>query len=142
MPSKSAHLIAFLTIFIVSAVSHRFVYVHARALVRRDFQRRHEAVVRWMAVLFVVMDLPFVYLFFNRWLAPGHDDLTRALLYPFSLWQALMMFWTAILLVRLFVRRTSKVGVSVVRAGISSVRLARERSDSGATSPLEAEIQR
>lgn len=140
MPSRSAHLIAFLTIFVVSAASHRFVYVHARALIKRDFQKQ-TAMLRWTAALFVIMDLPFLYLFFNRWLAAGHDDLTRALLYPFSLWQALMMFWTALLLVRMFLRRTTKVGASVVRTGIRSVRAARSRSDSAPASPLEPEVQ-
>ena len=133
MPSKSAHLIAFLTIFVVSAASHRFVYVHAKALVQRDFRKRRQAILRGMAVLFVVMDLPFLYLFFSRWLAAGHDTLTRAVLYPFSLWQALMIFWTVILLVRLVMRRTARAGVSVVRAGVSGVRAIRTRSDSATT---------
>lgn len=132
MPSKSAHLIAFLTIFFVSAASHRFVFVHVRELIRKDFARRADALIRWTAGIFLVMDLPFAYLFFSRWMAAGHDYLTRALLYPFSLWQALMLFWTAILLLRFVLHRTTQAGVSVVRYARSA------RSDK-TSDALEAE---
>jgi hypothetical protein len=115
MPSKSAHLIAFLVVFAISAASHRFVYVHVRALIRRDFSRWSRTVIRATAGLFILLDLPFIYLFLSKWLASGHDELTRALLYPFSLWQALMLFWTIILLARLFVTRTVRAGTTVVR---------------------------
>ena len=132
MPSKSAHLIAFLTIFLVSAGSHRFVYVHLRGLIRKDFRQRAKGLVRLAACLFVIMDLPFLYLFLSKWIASGHDQLTRALLYPFSLWQSLMLFWTAILLGRFFLRRSAYAGVSLVRY------IRAERMPS-ATESLEAE---
>jgi hypothetical protein len=132
MPSKSAHLIAFLTIFLVSAGSHRFVYVHLRELIRKDFRRRSTELVRLAAGVFVLMDLPFLYLFLSKWISAGHDQITRALLYPFSLWQALMLFWTAILLVRFFLRRSAYAGVSLVRY------IRAERMPS-ATESLEAE---
>jgi hypothetical protein len=115
MPSKSAHLIAFLSIFALSAASHRFVYVHLKQLILRDFTRRAKAVRRSAATLFLLMELPFVYLFLSKWIAAGHDVTTRILIYPFTLWQGLMLFWTAILLVRLFVRRTATAGVSIAR---------------------------
>ncbi len=97
MPSKTAQLIAFLSVFLVSAGLHRFVYANLKRVLLRDYPRSSKRLVRIAWVVFVVMDGPFLFIFLRPHLHLELSTLTKALIYPFSVWQAIMILWAVIL---------------------------------------------
>src|SRR5437016_3890976 len=97
MPSKAAQLIAFFAVLLVSAALHRYVYANLKRVLLRDYPRWGIRLVRTMMVLFIVMDSPFLFLFLRPRIHADLTMLTRVLLYPFSVWQAIMILWAIIL---------------------------------------------
>lgn len=98
MPSRAAHLIAFLTIVIVSVSCHVYIFRQFARMIRRDFPRRQKAILLVAKILFVYFELPFVYMFFWRHISADVSGLTRFLMYPFAVWQIVMLVWAAILI--------------------------------------------
>lgn len=102
MPSRTANIIAFLTIASLLVSSHVFVFRQLRSLILRDFPARAATLLRIAKAVFIYFDLPFLYLFFFKSLtsSDGADLslITTFLIYPFAVWQFLMIVWTVILL--------------------------------------------
>ena len=97
MPTRAAHLIAFLTIVLLSTGLHVYIYRQLARLVRRDFPRQAKTGLRIAKVLFVYFELPFLYLFFWKHLTFDTSVLTTFLVFPFAVWQMVMLVWGAIL---------------------------------------------
>lgn len=97
MPSRAAHLIAFLAIVAISVSAHIYVYRQFAKVVRHDFPRHKDRILRWARALFIYFELPFLYIFFGRQITFDASLLTTILVYPFAAWQVLMLVWTIIL---------------------------------------------
>ncbi|MDP4199994.1 MAG: hypothetical protein Q8922_07340 [Bacteroidota bacterium] len=123
MPSKAAQIIAYLSVLVVSVLLHRFVYANLRRVLLRDYPKSGQKLTRLSRILFVVMDSPFLYLYF-RGMMPQHVVVaTTWLLYPFAVWQSIMLLWAAILMPFAMWRRTGAFGLLRLR---EKVRIDRE----------------
>ena len=122
MPSKTAQLIAFLSVLLISVSLHRFVYSNLKRVLLRDYPKLGPRLVRAAMVLFVVMDSPFIFLYLRGKLHMEMTTLSRVLLYPFSVWQAVMILWAVILVPFVMWRRRERLGVALVRESIRKVR--------------------
>jgi hypothetical protein len=125
MPSKAAQLIAFFGVLTISVSLHRYVFLNLKRVILRDYPRIGERLVRAALVLFIIMDSPFVFLFVKSKIHESLTVLTRALIYPFSVWQALMLVWAALLVPVSIWRRRERLGARVVRNGLRRVRNSR-----------------
>jgi hypothetical protein len=104
MPSKSTYLIAFLVVTTLSFALHFFVFAQLKRLLRKDFGMRAKGWIRAAGVVFIGMDFLFVLLFFRKqipWDIPG---ISQILLYPFTVWQFLMLVWGAVLIPQVLAR--------------------------------------
>jgi hypothetical protein len=98
MPSRAAHLIAFLTITLVSVSCHVYIFRQFARMIRRDFPGRAGSLLKVAKPLFVYFDLPFIYLFLWKHIPEHPPEVTQFLLYPFTVWQIVMLVWAVILL--------------------------------------------
>lgn len=129
MPSKTSQHLAFFFVLLVSVGLHRYVYANFRRILLRDFPNVGQKLVRSALTLFIVMDLPFAFIYF-RWMVHGeHATITRMLLYPFSIWQAFMFMWTIILVPFSMWRSRERLGVAWVRERIQRIRTAEVLTD-------------
>ena len=115
MPSKVAQIIAFLAVLGISASLHRFVYANLKRILLRDYPKAGPRLVRIARVLFIVMDSPFVYLYFRSGMSPAVMDATTWLIYPFAIWQAIMLMWSVILVPFVAWRRTHGFGLGMLQ---------------------------
>ncbi|HET6400622.1 MAG TPA: hypothetical protein VFH95_04405 [Candidatus Kapabacteria bacterium] len=97
MPSKSAQHIAFFFVLLVSAGLHWYVYANLKRVLLRDYPKLGQRLAKSALALFIVMDLPFAFLFFRGDLHGDLTTLTRFLIYPFSVWQTIMLMWAIVL---------------------------------------------
>lgn len=97
MPNKETYLITFLVVASLTFGMQYFVFRQLRRLIRRDFP---EKVAKWIPRIkwtFVLMNIPVAYLFFRRPLNFDVAVITQVMLYPYTIWQFLMMMWLVIL---------------------------------------------
>ncbi|GEM_PF-2107489 len=106
MPSKAAQHIAFFFVLLASAGLHYYVFTNFKRLLLRDYPRLGKRLVRIAAWTFILMDSPFLFLFVRGWLSFDQTVLTRVLLYPFSIWQSVLLLWSVILVPISLWRRT------------------------------------
>jgi hypothetical protein len=126
------YLIAFLSVAVVSGALHYYVYRNYKRVLLRDFPVRGPKLLRWVRVLFFVMEIPFVLMFFRKQI-PGDVSLaTILILFPFTIWQFLMFVWGMVLLPQTLFRILRK-GFRKLR-GESVVSKASLRSESN---PME-----
>ena len=97
MPSKAAQLIAFFFVLLVSAALHRYVYLNLKRLIQHDYPNAAQKLMVIARVLFIAMDTPFLFIFFRGRIHAELTTLTRVVLYPFSVWQAIMLMWALVL---------------------------------------------
>ncbi len=122
MPSKESQHLAFFFVLLVSIGLHRYVFLHLRHILRPDFPQIAPLLVRIALILFIAMDLPFVFIYFRGQLHGELTLVTRDLLYPFSVWQALLFMWAVILMPFSLWRRRDRLGMGWIRARIASLR--------------------
>ena len=104
MPSKASYLFFFIGTAIVLISAQTFVYFQLRRLVRKDFPHRAKKAVPIIRWIFIVMNLPILFLFFRRNIPFDVSLLTNILLYPFTIWQFLILLWTLVLLPVVMIR--------------------------------------
>jgi hypothetical protein len=97
MPSKAAQLIAFFSVLLISVALHRYVYKNLKRLIQRDYPKISRRIIPIARVLFIAMDSPFLFLFFRNHINAELTTISRVLLYPFSVWQAVMLMWAIVL---------------------------------------------
>ena len=98
MPSKATYLAFFIGTSLVLILAQVFVYFQLRRILRRDFPDRAQKwvpIIRW---IFLAMNIPLVFLFFRHDIKADIPTLTKILLYPFTIWQFLILLWTLILI--------------------------------------------
>src|ERR1043166_6693280 len=98
MPSKSSYLLFFLATSLVLILAQMFVYFQLRRILRRDFSERAKKAVPIIRWIFIAMNLPLLFLFFRRNITADIPTLTNMMLYPFTIWEFLMLMWAIILL--------------------------------------------
>jgi hypothetical protein len=98
MPSKQVYLYFFLGTTLVLVISELFVYFQLRRILRRDFPERAKKTVPVIRWTFILMNIPVIFLFFRRDIKADVPALTKILLYPFTVWQFLILLWTVILI--------------------------------------------
>jgi hypothetical protein len=98
MPSKGSYLLFFLGTSFVLIAAQTFVYFQLRRFIRHDFPQKAKKVVPLVRWIFIAMNLPLVFLFFRRDIKVDIPTLTNILLYPFTVWEFLILMWTAILI--------------------------------------------
>lgn len=140
MPSRAAHLIAFLTIVGVSVGLHIYIFRQLARMIRRDFPNRQKSILQAAKAAFVYFELPFLYMFFWKHISADVTALTQILMYPFAVWQMVMLVWGVILVpiglmrskaVRVFSRSTKKLILKpIAKAARKSLRsVVRTRQD-------------
>jgi hypothetical protein len=127
MPSKAAQVIAYFFVLIVSALLHRFVYANLKRVLLRDYPKSGEKLVRIGRIVFFAMDAPFIYIYFRGGMPQELVVATTWLLYPFAIWQAIMLLWALILAPFAVWRRTGAFGFLRLR---ERIRVSRENRDS------------
>jgi hypothetical protein len=113
MPSKAAQLIAFFAVLLISVALHRYVYRNLIRLLLRDYPKRGRRLAGIARTLFIVMDSPFLFLFVRSHIHAELATVTRVLLYPFSVWQAVMLMWAIVLVPFSLWRRRKRVTVAI-----------------------------
>ena len=98
MPSKTSYLFFFLGTSFVLIAAQTFVYLQLRKFIRNDFPLRAKKLVPMIRWFFIVMNLPLVFLFFRRDIKSDIPTLTNILLYPFTVWEFVILLWTFILI--------------------------------------------
>ena len=93
MPSKGAYLLSFLIVAVLSIGMHMAIFRRLKKLFLQDFTKIGPKLVITARVFFIYFDLPFLFLFVRRWIDEDVSELTRFLLYPFVVWQFLLVVW-------------------------------------------------
>ncbi|HYM19382.1 MAG TPA: hypothetical protein VEW28_00085 [Candidatus Kapabacteria bacterium] len=98
MPSKETYLIYFFVISGLLLLLQWFIYHRLAKIIRRDFPERARRVLRIIRLFFFLMNIPLLFLFFRRQIHAELPMLTNILFLPFTVWQGLIIIWTAILI--------------------------------------------
>ena len=139
MPSKGAHLAAFLVVLLISVVGHLFVYRNLRRVLVRDFPRQALDLVQYAKYLFILMDLPFIFVYFRNRIDLELTLASKIILYPFAAWQALMILWVGILIpVSLWRNIVKPAGIRVLKRDLRR----RRKSAAFDTDVIRPAIQR
>ncbi len=88
---------------------HWYVFANLKRVLKRDYPKLGRRLVRISLSLFLIMDSPFLFLYFQ---GSFHSTLTlvsHVLVYPFLVWQTIMLMWVIILLPFTLWRRTKKI---------------------------------
>src|ERR1039457_4066738 len=125
MPSKTSQHIAFYVVLIVSVLLHRYVYANLKRVLLRDYPRLGPKLVRIVRWVFLALDAPFAFVYFRNQIPSDADFLTRALLYPFLVWQTIMLMW-AIILVPFSIVRREKMGVAFIKRWLRNRKMSEE----------------
>jgi hypothetical protein len=97
MPSRAWHIAAYLSVLAVSFTLHRFVYLNLKRVLLRDYPKRGERLAKWAKRLFVALDTPFLFLYFRSGMPEEIVRVTTGILYPFAVWQSIMLMWSVVL---------------------------------------------
>ena len=94
-----------------------FVYRQLRRYIRLNFP---EKAAKWIAIskwVFLIMNIPVALVYFRRQIAPDATTVTNIILYPYTVWVFLLIFWTIILIPIVAVRilRTNVFKKAAVR---------------------------
>ena len=109
MPSRIWQIAAFLIVLSLSVLLHRFVFLNLKRVLLRDYPKSGERMAAWAKVLFIAMDTPFLFLYFRSAMNEIVAGLTTAILYPFAVWQAVMIMWSVVLMPFVMWRRTKSL---------------------------------
>jgi hypothetical protein len=104
MPSKGSYLVFFIGTSLVLISAQVFVYFQLRRLLRRDFGQRAKPVILFIRWFFIAMNVPLLFLFFRRDIHADIPTLTNIMLYPFTVWEFLMLMWALILIPIVIIR--------------------------------------
>jgi hypothetical protein len=126
MPSKTSQHIAFYVVLVVSVIFHRYVYANLKRILLRDYPKLGPKLVRIARWVFIAMDTPFFFVYFRNLITFETDFITRLILYPFLVWQTIMLMWTIILVPFSIIRR-EKMGVAYIKRKIRNRKLSKEK---------------
>jgi hypothetical protein len=88
---------------------HWYVFNNLKRVLRRDYVKTGKRLIRGFLVLFVLMDVPFFFLWFQGSFHATLTLLNHIIIYPFLVWQTIMLMWAVILFPFTLFRRTRKM---------------------------------
>jgi hypothetical protein len=97
MPTKTASLIFFLIAASMTFGLQYFVYRQLRRLIHKDFPEKAARFIKTAKWVFILMNIPVVFLFIKGRINVDMGLLSQIMLYPYTIWQFLMMMWAVIL---------------------------------------------
>lgn len=112
MPKGSYIAFFFFSVVMMAALQF-FVYSELRRYIRTSFPESAAKLMRRLRWVFYIMNIPVILLFFRRELAAEWPVVTNVILYPYTVWVFLLLFWTVILI--------PIVAVRVMRLGVTKV---------------------
>lgn len=77
---------------------HRYVYANLKRVLLRDYPKLGRKLARIALWMFILLDTPFLFIYFRGLFHAEMTILSRVLLYPFLIWQTIMLMWVLILL--------------------------------------------
>lgn len=95
---KGSYILFFLLTTGVFAVLQYFVFRQLRRYIRTYFA---DKAAKWMTSfkwVFIIMNIPVVLMYFRRELAAEFPLVTNIILYPYTVWIFLLIFWTLVLI--------------------------------------------
>jgi len=98
MPNKETYFIFFIVISSLLVLMQMFVYFWLRRILRRDFPIRSQKWIPRIKWTFIVMNLPIALIFFWRQIKVEMNTLSKFVFYPFTVWEAIIIVWTVILI--------------------------------------------
>jgi hypothetical protein len=128
MPSKTSQHIAFFVVLIVSVIFHRYVYANLKRVLLRDYPKLGRRLVRIARWTFIALDAPFIFMYFRNLISGDLIMLTRLILYPFLIWQTVMLMW-AVILVPFSIIRREKMGVAYIKRWIRNRKISKMDND-------------
>ena len=132
MPTKLSHLVAFLTVTCITLALHRYVYGHLRRVLLRDYPTLGPRLARIAGWFFVVMDTPFLFVYFRNRINADLSTASRVITYPFSVWLAVTFLWAVLLVPVTLFRHRERLGGRVAKQVIARAR-GRKRSPQDTT---------
>jgi hypothetical protein len=97
VPNKETYLITFLVVASLTFGMQYFVFRQLQRLIKKDFPLKITTWIPRIKWTFILMNIPVAYLFFRRPLKIDVAAITQVMLYPYTIWQFLMMMWLVIL---------------------------------------------
>ena len=88
-----------------------FVFRQLRRYIRTYFPDRATKLMKAAKWVFIIMNIPVVLMYFRREIAAGLPTVTNIVLYPYTVWVFLLIFWTLILIPVVVIR--------ILRSGLS-----------------------
>jgi hypothetical protein len=110
LPSKASQHIAFFIVLLVSAGLHWYVYTNLRRVLLRDYPKLGKRLAKIALWVFILLDMPFFFIYFRGFIHAAMTMLSRVLLYPFLVWQTIMLMWVIILFPITLFRWLKKIG--------------------------------
>jgi hypothetical protein len=97
LPSKASQHIAFFIVLLVSAGLHWYVYANLRRVLLRDYPKLGKQLAKIALWVFILLDTPFLFIYLRGFIHAAMTVISRVLLYPFLIWQTIMLMWVLIL---------------------------------------------
>lgn len=101
----------------ISAGLHWYVYANLKRLLLRDYPKIGKKLAHVALWIFIALDLPFIFIYISGSVHSDITALSRILLYPFLIWQTIMLMWVIILLPFTLFRRLKKLFTNVFQKG-------------------------
>jgi hypothetical protein len=97
LPSKTSQHIAFFIVLAISVGMHWYIYTNLRRVLLRDYPKIGKLLAKIALGMFIALDLPFLFIYFRGMSHAALTEVTRMLIYPFLIWQTIMLMWVIIL---------------------------------------------
>jgi hypothetical protein len=110
LPSKASQHIAFFIVLLVSAGLHWYVYTNLRRVLLRDYPKLGKRLAKIALWVFILLDMPFFFIYLRGFIHAAMTVLSRVLLYPFLVWQTIMLMWVIILFPITLFRWLKRIG--------------------------------
>jgi hypothetical protein len=101
---KESYILFFLVSTAILAVVQFFVFSELKRYLRTTEPLKAPKLLRIFRWMFIVMNIPVVFVYFRRQIAPDLPTVTNFLLYPYTVWVFLLIIWTLILIPIVVVR--------------------------------------
>lgn len=103
-----------MTVAVLGAIQY-FVFSQLRRYVRSHFAHKADILIRRFKWLFLLMNIPILFIYFRREIASDLPLVTNIVLYPYTIWVFLLMCWTVIL-IPIVLARMTKIVISNKRS--------------------------
>ncbi len=107
---------------LLSAGMHWYVYANLKRVLLRDYPKIGKTLAKCARWMFVALDMPFLFIYFRGLVHAEMNLLSRVLLYPFVVWQIIMLMWVLILVPISLWRRLRKL-VTYLRKPAPRIRM-------------------